>query len=207
MFGPCKEGWENPEDPRYTTRAPLAAAVLKLIPELMLQKLVDVEIGNGEMGYQQFYSDLPEMFEMMKTNNQLEDEAWTQKALSDRNNEHIREICIVTANACVANTGRLTKGPPRSAYTKPDCNIVTQADHPLPHLHSGAASDIHEELRKNFLILARQDVRRAHYVHYKREFSPALIAIYDIIRNSKAWDRKDRSKLAPEDKSIYRQAP
>ena len=101
----------------------------------MLQKLVDVEIGNGKMGYQQFYSSLPEMFEMMKTNNQLEDEAWEQKALSDRNNEHIRETCIVTANACVANTGRLTKGPPRSVYTKPDCDVVTQAHHTLSHLH------------------------------------------------------------------------
>ena len=131
----------------------------------------------------------------------------TQKALSDRNNKHIRETCIVTANVCVANTCRLPKVPPRLVYTKPNCDLVTLADQTLPHLHSGSASDTHKELRKNFNDLARQDVRLAHWINYKREFTPAMIAAYDIVRKSDAWGGKDIDKLAPEDRKIWNEAP
>ena len=77
VFDRCKEEWENPNDPRFTTSPTLLTAVVKLIPELMLQKLERVETGTDEIGYQPFVSSVREMFLMMKTNDLLEEEALT----------------------------------------------------------------------------------------------------------------------------------
>ena len=52
MFGQVTAEWAHPEDPRYKTRPPLLASILKLMPKLMLQELVPVQMGNDQMGYQ-----------------------------------------------------------------------------------------------------------------------------------------------------------
>ena len=78
-----------------------------------------------------------------------------------------------------------------------------QADHNLPHLHSGVRLEKHAELRCQFNMMACQDVRIAHYIAYKRSFAPGLLAVYEIIRNSLAWEGIDINHLAREDKPIY----
>ena len=98
MCGQIKHAWANPDDPCYTTRVTLVAAIVKLMPVLMLQKMVPVPKGNNRMGYQPIHSSVNGMFNMMKTNNNLRDEALTQRALNDLNNTNICETSIVTIN-------------------------------------------------------------------------------------------------------------
>ena len=157
-----------------------------------------------EMGYVAKFSNILVMFEMMKTNNNIGEDAQLTPALEKMN----RKLCIMMsamiANMLVSNLSCLPAQPPGTCYKKPDCDLDARADQLLTHLHEGILSESHKELRRQFRGTARSDICKIHYMSYKRNHTRMYYFVLDLSEKWSCWDSVYFDMLVGEDSSKHR---
>ena len=128
MFGGTKGKWDNLPDPGFLTPPKLLLTILKTWPKVCLDLARPVPVSDTKMGYAAKFSDSLVMFEMMKTNNNLGEDAQLTPALKRMNRKMRIYIAVMIANMLVSNSSRFPAQPPGTLYKKPECDLSSSAD-------------------------------------------------------------------------------
>ena len=116
LFGPTKGEWDNLQDPGFATSQELLLMILKQWPHLCLEYAKPLRVSDTAMGYTAHFSNNSVMFDMMKTNNNLRENAQLPPLLKRKNRKLRSNIAVMIANMRVGNTSHFPAQPPGTLF-------------------------------------------------------------------------------------------